>query len=483
MKKRERVNFQQLPNLGGGWWERNPHQPHHIFRPKYPYILNPSPLPIFTLLQNILIFLILLFFHLHSLTKRKRCFYFSPISKTPSGPLIFHCACGDFGRILMANGNVTSEQVVLEEDVNSVRLITLNRPRLLNVLSPEVVFLLAKCLEKWELEETVELVLIKGAGRAFSAGGDLKVFFAGKHDDSCLEVVYRMYWLLYHFHTYKKTQVALVHGLVMGGGASLVVPSKFSVVTEKTVFAVPEASIGFHTDCSFSYILSHLPEHLGEYLAVTGARLDGKEMIAAGLATHFVPSEKLAELEKRLISLNSGDENAVRSVIEEFFVAVEPDEKSVLHKQSIINKCFSKNSMEEIIDSFEEEAKTEGNECIKEVLKGLKRSSPTGLKIALRSVREGRKQTLEECMKKEFRLTMNILRQVISGDVYEGIRALVIDKDNAPKWDPPTLNQVRNENLDKVFQPFQEEMELQVPSEESRWSGKFENSAYQLIKS
>ncbi|RWR88551.1 3-hydroxyisobutyryl-CoA hydrolase-like protein 5 [Cinnamomum micranthum f. kanehirae] len=274
-------------------------------------------------------------------------------------------------------------EVVLAVEVDHVKLITLNRPRQLNVISSKVVLLLVGFLEKWEKEDDTEL----GAGRGFSAGGNLKMFSDGRSDDSCLEVVYRMYWLCYHIHTYKKTQVALVHGIVMGGGGSLTVPLKFSVVTEKTVmFAVPEASIGFHTDCSFSYILSHLPGHLGEYLALTGARLNGKEMVAAGLATHFVPSEKLAELEKRLISLNSGNEIAVKSVIEEFSLDVKPDEESILNKQSTINKCFDKDSVEEIIKSFEAKASIEGNGWINAVLKGLKRSSPTGLKITLRSV-------------------------------------------------------------------------------------------------
>ncbi|XXG61629.1 hypothetical protein AAC387_Pa05g0191 [Persea americana] len=381
----------------------------------------------------------------------------------------------------MAQEPINPEEVVLAVEVDHVKLITLNRPRQLNVISSKVVLLLAGFLEKWEKEDDAELVIIKGAGRGFSAGGDLKMFYDGRSDDSCLEVVYRMYWLCYHIHTYKKTQVALVHGIVMGGGGSLTVPLKFSVVTEKTVFAVPEASIGFHTDCSFSYILSHLPGHLGEYLALTGARLNGKEMVAAGLATHFVPSEKLAELEKRLISLNSGNEIAVKLVIEEFSLDVKPDEESILNKHSTINKCFDKDSVEEIIKSFEAEASIEGNGWINAVLKGLKRSSPTGLKITLRSIREGRKQTLPESLKKEFRLTMNILRSKISGDVYEGIRALTIDKDQAPKWDPPVLDEVSHEKLDLVFQPFKEELELQIPveGEACRWEGKFENSAYQ----
>ncbi|XP_022759093.1 3-hydroxyisobutyryl-CoA hydrolase-like protein 5 [Durio zibethinus] len=372
------------------------------------------------------------------------------------------------------------EPVVVGEELDHVRLITLNRPRHLNVISSKVVSLLAEYLEKWEQDEQAALILIKGSGRAFSAGGDLKMFYEGRTSkDSCLEVVYRMYWLCYHIHTYKKTQVALVQGISMGGGASLMVPMKFSVVTEKTVFATPEASIGFHVDCGFSYMLSHLPGHLGEYLALTGARLNGKELVAAGLATHFVPFERLPELEKRLISLNSGDENAVKATIEEFSLHVQLDEDSVLNKKPIIDECFSKDSVADIIKSFEVEASKEGNRWIGPVLKGLKRSSPIGLKITLRSIHEGRKQTLPECLKKEFRLTMNILRTTISEDVYEGIRALTIDKDNAPKWNPPVLDQVDDKKVDQVFQPFKEDLELKIPEQEQcRWDGKYEDSPY-----
>lgn len=377
-------------------------------------------------------------------------------------------------------GRNTNEPVVLGEEKDYVRSITLNRPRQLNVISPEVVSKLAEYLEKWEKEFETKLILIKGAGRAFSAGGDLKVFYDGRNSkDACLEVVYRMYWLCYHIHTYKKTQVSLVNGISMGGGASLMVPMKFSIVTEKTVFATPEASIGFHTDCGFSYIHSRLPGHLGEFLALTGARLNGKELVAAGMATHFVPSEKLLDLEARLVSLNSGDPDVIQSAIEEFSEIVHLDEDSVLNKQSVIDECFSKDSVKEIIQAFEAEAGKERNGWITPILKGLKRSSPTGLKINLRSIREGRKQTLAECLKKEFRLTMNILRTTISPDVYEGIRALTIDKDNSPKWNPPTLDEVDDEKVDLVFKPFEDDLELQIPeTEENRWGGKYENSVY-----
>uniref|UniRef100_A0A453FIK0 3-hydroxyisobutyryl-CoA hydrolase n=1 Tax=Aegilops tauschii subsp. strangulata TaxID=200361 RepID=A0A453FIK0_AEGTS len=217
--------------------------------------------------------------------------------------------------------------------------------------------------------------------------------------------------------------VALVNGLVMGGGAAMVAPLKFAVVTEKTVFATPEASVGLHTDCSFSYIHSRLPGYLGEYLALTGARLNAKEMIAAGLATHFVHSEKLEDLEKQLLNLNTGDESAVRAVIEEFSTDVQLDQESILNKLSTIDKCFSAETVEEILKALDSEVSVDGNQWIAPVLKSMRRSSPTGLKITLRSVREGRKQSLQECLKKEFGLTMNILRSVITGDVYEVLQS------------------------------------------------------------
>ncbi|KAF4385920.1 hypothetical protein F8388_010476 [Cannabis sativa] len=409
-------------------------------------------------------------------------------------------------------GKPNEEEVVLGEEIDHVRLITLNRPRQLNVISSRVVSLLAEYLEKWEKDDKVELILIKGAGRAFSAGGDLKMFYDGRTEkDSCLEVVYRMYWLCYHIHTYKKTQVALAHGISMGGGASLMVPLKFSVVTEKTVgtysslsFPLQKQVLGFILIVAFpTYILvpgnlgKHtitVVEHAGEYLALTGARLNGKELVAIGLATHFVPSEKIPELEKRLISLNSGKADAVKSAIEEFSVEVKLDDESVLNNKGnllLMNvfqrilwlRSYNHCKLFPFCVTDEVESKKEGNGWIGPVLKGLKRSSPTGLNVTLKSIREGRKQSLSECLKKEFRVTINILRATISNDVYEGIRALTIDKDNSPKWSPPSLDKVDEGKVDLIFQQFEEKLELQIPeTEECRWDGKYENSTYGLCK-
>ncbi|XP_059277787.1 3-hydroxyisobutyryl-CoA hydrolase-like protein 5 [Lycium ferocissimum] len=373
-----------------------------------------------------------------------------------------------------------TNKVVIAEEFGHVTVLTLNRPNQLNAISTKEALLLGQIFEKVEKDDNAKLVIIKGAGRAFSAGGDLRMFYDGrKTRDSCVEAVYRMYWLCYHIHTYKKPQVALVHGMCMGGGTSLMVPMRFSVVTEKSLFSTPETRLGFHPDCGLSYMLSRLPGRLGEYLGLTGAKLKGKEVVAAGLATHFVPSDKLLYLEKSLLSLSTGEETAIKSVIEQFSTDIQIDERSILNKLPIINDCFSKDSMEEIMKSLEVEARKVGNDWIIAVLEGLKESSPTGLKITLRSIREGRKQTLSECLKRELRLTTNILRTIISGDIYEGIRAVLIDKDNSPKWYPPTLEKVKDEQLNIIFKPFEKYLELQLPdNEEFRWDGKYENSIY-----
>lgn len=375
------------------------------------------------------------------------------------------------------------QQAVLDEEISCVRLITLNNPSKLNIITPEVVKQLAVLYEKWEKADDVEIIIIKGAGRAFCAGGDLRMFYHGKAEKHVIEAVYKMYWLVYHIHTYKKVLVAILHATTMGGGASLTVPSMFTVVTEKTVLAAPEAGLGFHTDASLSYILSHLPGHLGEYLALTGARIDGADMLSIGLGTHYVPSEKLPELEKCLVNLKSGDKSIIREAIEDFSIEVQPGEKSILHLRSLIDKCFSKDTVEEIIESLIAEGNIEGNEFVQGTIKILKRSSPTGLKMTLKSVRQARNQTLGECLKKEFRLTLNTLRGVISNDMYEGIRAQTIDKDFSPKWNPASLSEITEEKLDLVFKAFDEKSELQIPQEEkiARWEGKFESSGYYVL--
>ncbi|CAF2105560.1 unnamed protein product [Brassica napus] len=294
------------------------------------------------------------------------------------------------------------EQVVVGEQKGSVRWATLDRTRQLNV-----VLMHAEDLETWEKDDNAKLIVINGFGRRSFPADELKMFYDDQY--SGLKNVYRMYWLCYHIHTYKKTQVSLVLAMTLGGGgAPLMLPAKFSVVTEYTDFATPEANFGFHIECGFSYIHSRLPGHLGEFLALTGAILNGKEIVAIGMATHFVPRawnalslSSLLDFRKCGILLT----DVVRSTIEEF------SEKVDLDKDSILNKY-----------------------------------AKLGIK-------------------------------------HWGVRALTIAKDNCPRWNPATLDEVDDEKIKLVFKPLEDDLELRIPeTEENRWEGKAETSGFASVR-
>lgn len=370
---------------------------------------------------------------------------------------------------------IPAEGELIIEEKGVGRFVTLNRPRVLNCINLSMLQALAEAYERWEKDNSVDFIVLKGAGRVFCAGGDLRMFYTlGKSDESWKVIVYTKYWLDYHIATFKKPLVALWHGLVMGGGAGLSVAGTFGVATEKTIFAMPEASLGLHTDCGSSYWLSRLPGSFGEFMALTGHRLDGAEMYACGLASHLVPVQSLTELESRLAELPHGDEASIRAVIESFHNPTPIAATSALHKQADIDRIFSKDTIEDIFQALEDELEATQETWVKEVLKILKRSSPTGLRMSMQSIRTARTLSRVECLKREYRLTINALRGTVTDDFYEGIRSIVVDKDNAPKWNPKSTLEVTQEHVDLLFKPFPDAEELLLPSDqEPRWSGKF----------
>eukprot|EP00249_Psilotum_nudum_P019853 c27449_g1_i1 orf=795-2099(-) len=364
-------------------------------------------------------------------------------------------------------GAASEEQILVEERPHT-RIVILNRPQQLNALSYWMVEYLEQCYKYWEEDKNVHLVIMKGSGRAFCAGGDVAEVFhlgsGGKFDEST-RFFHKEYNMNYILGTYRKSHVALLDGIVMGGGNGISMHGNFRVATEKTVFAMPETALGLHPDVGASYFLSHLCGYLGEYLGLTGARLDGAELFASGLATHFVPSERLAELEKRLQNLNSGDLDIVNSAINEFSEKIKPKEGSPLYRLAQIDKCFSKNSMEEILNALEFEGAKVDDNWYEGTLRALRKASPVSLKITLRSIREGRHQSLYDCLVREYRMTARCVFRKISTDFYEGCRAIVVDKDRNPKWDPATLELVTPAVVDHYFLPFETNTEeLQLPA-------------------
>ncbi|XP_030965552.1 3-hydroxyisobutyryl-CoA hydrolase-like protein 1, mitochondrial isoform X3 [Quercus lobata] len=261
-------------------------------------------------------------------------------------------------------------------------------------------------------------------------------------------------------------KVALLNGITMGGGAGVSIPGMFRVATDKTVFATPETLIGFHPDAGASFFLSHLPGHLGEYLGLTGQKLNGAEMISCGLATHYAHSSKLDLIEEQLGKLDTDDPSVIETSLEKCSDLVYLDNISVLHRIEILDKCFSHDTVEEIIDALESEtSKTNDAWCIS-TLRRLKEASPLGLKVSLKSIREGRFQTLDQCLIREYRMSLQGISNQVSRDFCEGVRARMVDKDLAPKWNPPSLEQVSKDMVEHYFSPLSKsEPDLELPTE------------------
>ncbi|CAH3015110.1 unnamed protein product [Porites evermanni] len=351
----------------------------------------------------------------------------------------------------MSSTSAKADAEVLLEVKNKVGVITLNRPKALNALNLNMIRQIYPVLKKWDADPAVSLVLIKGTGdRAFCAGGDVReVAEAGKRGGDLSKLFFKEeYMLNYAIGSLQTPYVALINGITMGGGVGLSVHGRFRVATESTLFAMPETAIGLFPDVGGGYVLPRMKDKLGIYLALTGHRLKGYDVKHAGVATHFVTSEKLTELESSLLNLVDPHANSIQEVLNHYDkkCSEEHSKEFVLEKfTNQINSCFDQSSMEGIIKALEKD----GTEWALKQIEILNRMSPTSLKITLRQLQEGAKLNLADCLKMEYRLTQRCMED---NDFYEGIRAVLIDKDNSPKWNPSTLNGVTQEKVEHYFE-------------------------------
>ncbi|KAJ4727215.1 3-hydroxyisobutyryl-CoA hydrolase-like protein 1, mitochondrial [Melia azedarach] len=386
--------------------------------------------------------------------------------------------CGNRLRALSRYRNLSSlpenvinddpENQVLVEGKASSRMAILNRPSVLNAVNTNIAGRLNKLYKSWENDPDIGFVSMKGSGRAFCAGGDIVTLYhlinQGKLED-CKDFFRTIYSFIYLLGTYLKPHVALLNGITMGGGAGVSIPGTFRVATGRTVFATPETQIGFHPDAGASFYLSHLPGHLGEYLGLTGGKLNGEEMIACGLATHYSLSERLPLIADELGKLVTDDPSVVEACLEKYSDIVCPVKTSVIHRIEIVDKCFSLDTVEEIIDSLEGEASRTNDPWCTSTVRLLKEASPLSLKVSLKSIREGRYQTFDQCLVREYRMSLQGISGQISSDFCEGVRARVVEKDLAPKWNPPSLEQVSDDMVDRYFAPLSEsETDLELPT-------------------
>ncbi|XP_023640382.1 probable 3-hydroxyisobutyryl-CoA hydrolase 3 [Capsella rubella] len=358
---------------------------------------------------------------------------------------------------------MTSHSHILVEEKFSARILTLNRPAQLNVLSLDMMTRLLKLFLAYEEDPSVKLVILKGQGRAFCAGGDVKPtvrnIVEGKWRLSA-DIFAEEYMLNYVMATFSKIQVSILNGIVMGGGAGLSIHGRFRIATENTVFAMPETALGLFPDVGASHFLSRLPGFFGEYVGLTGARLDGAEMLACGLATHFVPSTRLTALEADLWRVDSNDPNFVSKILDAYAQHPNLKQHSAYYRLHVIDRCFSKRTVEDIISALERELTRptqEPNDWISTTIRALKKASPSSLKISLRSIREGRLQGVGQCLIREYRIVCNVMKGDISNDFVEGCRAILVDKDRNPKWEPRRLEDMKDSMVDQYFERVDEE--------------------------
>ncbi|KAI7725773.1 hypothetical protein M8C21_026327 [Ambrosia artemisiifolia] len=223
---------------------------------------------------------------------------------------------------------------------------------------------------------------------------------------------------------------------------------------------MPEASIGSVPDVGSSHFLSRLPAFFGEYVALTGVRLKGMEMVECGLATHFVHSKHLASLENELSMMSSSDaknKTKIFEIINKYANERTTKSENTISRLEIINKCFSRETVEDILSALETFATDRNEKWILDAIKSIKSTSPLCVKLALKLIREGRSQNLEHCLAREHLVVSNLLRRTVNDDFYEGPRAMLIDKDRKPQWSPSKLELVNEEMVNKCFSAIDDE--------------------------
>jgi enoyl-CoA hydratase len=323
-------------------------------------------------------------------------------------------------------------------------IITLNRPKALNAVTHAMVLALAAKLPEWEADDAVKVVVIKGEGRAFSAGGDiLDIYRSGQAGKPQFQFFADEYRLNAALRAFKKPYVALIDGIVMGGGVGVSFHGSHRVLGEKALFAMPEVGIGFFPDVGGSFILSRIKGGYGMYLGLTGARIGPGDALHAGLATHAVKSEDLAAVEAGIAE--TGDPDAV---LKQYCIV---PERSLDEAQAVaIGHHFTRGTLADLIESLRQ-ASAAGDEFSTVTLETLQKRSPTSLHVAFRQIAYGEMLEMDDCMKMEFR----ILNRMLTGhDFYEGIRAAVIDKGDTPKWRPATLAEIDESDIEAYFAPL-----------------------------
>lgn len=347
----------------------------------------------------------------------------------------------------------SSTAEVLFETHGAVAIIVLNRIEALNALTHAMCIEIDRRLAAWANDPEIAAVVIRSASdRAFCAGGDVRALYdsgvalkqgraEGRVAQDFIRDEYRMNRRI---KTYRKPYIALIDGVIMGGGLGVSVHGSHRVATERTLFAMPETAIGLFPDVGGTYVLPRLPRQIGSYLGLSGTRIKAPDLVAFGLATHFVPSAQLSGLLEALIGADWRG-NAYDVADKVIRARAGPaGEASLAPHLDDIERCFSHDDVAAILDALD----ATGTTVTTEAAARIRTMSPTSLKLTLAANRRGRHLAFDDCMVLEYRLIQAVL---LYHDFYEGVRALLIDKDRKPKWDPAQLDAIDAAMLERYF--------------------------------
>lgn len=349
---------------------------------------------------------------------------------------------------------MTDAPEIIARKIGQVGRITLNRPKALNALTHGMCLSMIEALDAWREDDDVKAIIVDGAGeKGFCAGGDiLKLHNSGKAGDDQAWLFwrdeYRLNTLIYH---YPKPYVALVDGITMGGGVGVSVHGSHRVAGDRTMFAMPETGIGFHPDVGGAFFLPRLAGEIGTWMGLTGARLKAPDAIATGVATHYCPSMNYDKLVEALESADLSEDDALEVLLEEF--SGDPGDSDLAHTRGLIDAAFAGNRVEEIVSRIA----GAGDPWSQKQAKILASKSPTALKLTLAALRKGGSLSFEDVMRQDLRLSAWCLT---GKDFYEGVRAVIIDKDNAPQWDPADLDAVSDNDIAAAFDALDAEHEM-----------------------
>lgn len=324
-------------------------------------------------------------------------------------------------------------------------IITLNRPHVLNSLNHAMIRALTAQLQHWAQAPTIKAVIIRAEGRAFCAGGDLRAMYedyqAKRDINQFFHDEYQLNRLIFH---YPKPYIALLDGITMGGGVGISIHGSHQIATERLSFAMPETGIGFFPDVGGSYFLSRLPQHAGYYLGLTGKKINDADCFSLGIVTHRVASTQLTAVLDTLAKtpFDQGATSTVSQILESFQTPLE--ETTLLSRHPLLSTSFSKPTIEEILFSLENSSDL----FLQETATSLYKKSPTSLKVSLLALQRGAYLDFDACMQMEYCLVQHFLT---AHDFLEGIRALIIDKDQKPHWQPNSLTNVDQQMVIDYF--------------------------------